>query len=207
MSKPIYTVYWIHRADDTNPYADGYVGITSKLDQRLNEHKKYNKTSIVYKALKKYDDIVITELAIGVTEDEAKTIEYGYRCTQSVGWNLAVGGGIPPNHANANWAGTKITLKGDFRTPSQKEASLNHSKRMKGRTSPNKGKACPEHLKIYYSSLYKGQKKSGSVSQITKTKLSEAAKSRPTVQCPHCDVKGQYNSMQRWHFDRCRNKL
>jgi group I intron endonuclease len=37
-------------------------------------------------------------------------------------------------------------------------------------------------------------------------KLSERAKKRPKVTCPHCGKIGIKNSMMRWHFDNCKLK-
>ena len=36
--------------------------------------------------------------------------------------------------------------------------------------------------------------------------MSDRAKNRPTVQCPHCSVSGAMSQMKRWHFDNCRNR-
>lgn len=42
-------------------------------------------------------------------------------------------------------------------------------------------------------------------SDATKAKLKEAAKSRPSIKCPHCDKVGSAPLMKRWHFDRCKH--
>jgi hypothetical protein len=36
--------------------------------------------------------------------------------------------------------------------------------------------------------------------------IAMTGKSRPVIQCPHCEKKGGINNMSRWHFENCRNK-
>ena len=47
-----------------------------------------------------------------------------------------------------------------------------------------------------------GQKNSAD----TIKKMSESAKNRERVECPHCKKVGEKNAMMRWHFDKCKNK-
>lgn len=37
----------------------------------------------------------------------------------------------------------------------------------------------------------------------TRQKMSESAKRKKRVKCPHCDVTGLEGNMNRWHFDNC----
>lgn len=41
-------------------------------------------------------------------------------------------------------------------------------------------------------------------SEETKKKMSEAAKNRLPVKCPHCEKEGDIRNMKRWHFDNCK---
>lgn len=43
-------------------------------------------------------------------------------------------------------------------------------------------------------------------SESTKARISEAAKARPKITCPHCPVIGSPSNMSRWHFDNCKHK-
>jgi group I intron endonuclease len=43
-------------------------------------------------------------------------------------------------------------------------------------------------------------------SKDIKKKMSESAKNRPVVECPHCHKTCQINMAKRWHFDKCRDK-
>lgn len=90
-------VYWIKRKDMTDPYSEGYVGVTNQtIDDRFKQHSKnvYRK-SIVKKAIDKYDDISIIELH-NASESECLQFELMYRPTDNIGWNMTIGGGKPP---------------------------------------------------------------------------------------------------------------
>jgi len=45
------------------------------------------------------------------------------------------------------------------------------------------------------------------ISESTANKIRESlsGRSRPTIQCPHCKAIGGVGSMNRWHFDNCKN--
>jgi hypothetical protein len=95
----------------TDVYKEGYVGVTTKpLKQRLNEHAKYAKrSSVVAKAIVKYDDIEIVELFRG-SKEECLTLENNYRPEPKIGWNLVEGGGIPPKNVKGGESSKKISL-------------------------------------------------------------------------------------------------
>ena len=81
----------------TDPLTEGYVGITKHdLNVRLRQHKNYKNRNVHLKSvLNKYTDIVIECLYEG-TEDECKQKEFELRSQERIGWNLAVGGSVPP---------------------------------------------------------------------------------------------------------------
>jgi len=43
-------------------------------------------------------------------------------------------------------------------------------------------------------------------SDCTKKQMSDSAKNRETVTCPHCNKSGKINGMKQWHFDKCKHK-
>lgn len=205
MNDVIYVLYWIHKPEQHDPFSEGYIGISSNLKSRVEYHRKYA-NSVVGKAMRKYgDDIIIETLYVDLSEQNAKSLEEEFRPHDKIGWNLVKGGGLPPSRKNADFAGTKNKYVGDMRTDLQKNASEKHSIRMKGSTSPNKGKECPQHLKEYYGDLYRGVSK-GPFTIQHKQELSKSAKNRPVINCPHCNKQGQKNVMVRWHFDNCKEK-
>lgn len=84
----------------------------------------------------------------------------------------------------------KNTLKGKKRTLAQKLASKKHSEKWHtfGKSpTPKGGKLSEEHKQ----SLRKPK------SKFTK----------PYHKCPHCGLEGHSNSMKRWHFDNCKQKV
>ena len=89
-------VYWIKTPDMTDPYTEGYIGVTNKqLETRLREHTKYTKRrSVVAKAISKHDDIEIVMLYEGANND-CLALEEQYRPNINIGWNIAKGGGLP----------------------------------------------------------------------------------------------------------------
>lgn len=117
-----YIVYWIHLPIHIDPYKDGYIGITNNLENRIKSHKKAykNKISIVSNAFDKYDNLLVEVLYDSISSEEAKNIEMKYRPSREIGWNIAVGGGLPPNR------------KGIKRPE--------HSKQMSGHNNPFYGK-------------------------------------------------------------------
>lgn len=81
----------------SDPLSEGYVGITKHdLDVRLRQHRNYRNRNVLLKSvLNKYTDVTIECLYEG-TEAECKQKEFELRPQEKIGWNLAVGGSIPP---------------------------------------------------------------------------------------------------------------
>lgn len=135
MSKPIYTVYWIHRKSQTDPFIEGYVGITKDCKERFKSHSKSK--YIVGNAIRKYNDVVMSVLVESVTEQQAKQIESEYRPSKEIGWNIAEGGGVPPNNKGV-------------KRPKQSE-------RMVGKNNPFYGKKHTEDTKRLLSEQKSGK--------------------------------------------------
>ena len=43
------------------------------------------------------------------------------------------------------------------------------------------------------------------VTQETRKRMSESAKAKERIECPHCNKTGLVGNMNRWHFDNCKN--
>ena len=68
------------------------------------------------------------------------------------------------------------------------ERKRNHSAKLKGKPSPNKGKKqTPEWLE-----------------NNRRTKIGKNKVPKPIVECPHCDKTGGLPQMKQWHFDNCK---
>jgi len=180
-------VYWIRYEKHTNPYKEGYIGVSSEPTRRLEEHSNFTKCNPKLKnALNKGASMVILKKC--KDEKEALRLEEHYRPEDMIGWNIVKGGGKPPSKKDFDFTQTKVCLKGEQRTEKQKTAAEEHSQRMRGRTTSRKGtKLSEEHRKA----LMKPKSKFAPLKEH---------------KCPHCDKVGKGSSMMRWHFDNCKNK-
>jgi hypothetical protein len=96
----------------TDPYKEGYVGITKlDLEERFKYHKRsHSKCSVVRRAIDKYDDITI-EMLHDVEADEALLLEEQYRPSEKLGWNICKGGGYPPRNSEETKEKISQTIK------------------------------------------------------------------------------------------------
>lgn len=194
-----YTVYWIHKQEHVDIKSEGYVGITKNLTKRISEHRGGN--SIIGKALRKYKDDLIIEIVRGsISVDEALCMEKDLRPKELIGWNICTGGGMPPSRKNKSSAGTKITLKGDERTPNQKAASRKLSDKLRDRPGPNSGKVMTDEQKQKIRNALKGRKM-GPLSDEHRRNLSNAALNRPLFECNRCGVLANKATLGRHHKD------
>lgn len=104
-SKGKYTVYWIRHPLHTDMFSEGYIGITSKsLKERLRGHldatKRHygsSKQTVVGRALLKYgQDTLVMEAICYCDKEYAQYLEREMRPEKKIGWNIAIGGDIPP---------------------------------------------------------------------------------------------------------------
>ena len=77
-------VYWIHTPEEKDILSQGYVGYTSRsIEDRLFEHKWIKPHHIV-------------ETVFEGTEQDCLDREHMLRPKENIGYNICVGGGIPP---------------------------------------------------------------------------------------------------------------
>lgn len=132
-------VYWIKRKGMTDPYSQGYIGVTKlSIQERFDQHSKnvYRK-SIVKKAIDKYGDIEVLQLHRG-NEKECLSIEEHYRPDECIGWNIAKGGGYPPTMNDDTAKKISETLKSKGISPysentHSREANEKRKRAMLGR--------------------------------------------------------------------------
>lgn len=79
-------VYWIYDNNCKNIETDGYVGISTDPDIRLIAHIKNDK----------FPKPFCMEIIMVGTVRECQTLEKQLRPQQYIGWNVAIGGGLPP---------------------------------------------------------------------------------------------------------------
>ena len=90
-----YCVYWYHLETHLDPYKEGYIGVTKDIKRRHLDHFKPHKRKLrFHKAIELYGKANIKRsiLKDGLNKQEAYDLEYQYRPTARIGWNLAIGG-------------------------------------------------------------------------------------------------------------------
>jgi predicted GIY-YIG superfamily endonuclease len=125
-----YLIYWIHETQHTDPYNEGYIGITNNLTRRLSLHKKHNQNPIVSNKIHKS---LITILEDDLTQEQALLKEESYRPNENIGWNINKGGFMPPSQKGKTYNTQK--LLGENRTEKQKQSSLDQKERAEGGTA------------------------------------------------------------------------
>ena len=89
-------VYWIHRKDHTDPYTEGYIGISNNPASRFSSHRRAKVNPHLRKAMELYDDIVFDIIHEFNTREEARLMEEHYRPEAGIGYNINKGGDDPP---------------------------------------------------------------------------------------------------------------
>ena len=161
----------------------GYIGISRNPSLRFSQHQWHRKKSNRHlrSAMKKYGKDVFKRVVFcNLDKEAAELLEEMLRPEPNIGWNITKGGGIPPNP------------KGKERSA---EYRANILKAKMGANNPMYGK------KVIFSATHR---KNLSIA-IKGKKSKYIGVPRPIVVCPKCNKSGGLGSMQRWHFERCKN--
>jgi group I intron endonuclease len=147
-----YSVYWIRRKHYSDVYSEGYIGISNNPKRRFLEHKNAKRNnSIVSNAVNKYEDVVLEIIQENLSLENAKTKEIELRPNKGIGWNLAEGGGAPPNMKGIKRPEHSENMKGkgnSFYGKSHTEETKKKLSEMKsGKKNPFYGKTRPDHSK------------------------------------------------------------
>lgn len=128
-----YLVYWYHLAEHTDVYSQGYVGVTCQNDIRKRCHiaGRPGGSKILHRAYKKYGEENIIQDILYITDDKeyAYAIENILRPHPRIGWNIATGGGLPPD------------------TTGRVDSPEVRAKRAKSVRRAKAGKSCPNKFK------------------------------------------------------------
>lgn len=97
----LHHVYWYHLAGHTDPYSQGYIGVTCQPDirERCHVNGRRGGSKVLHSAFKKYGTERIINDVLHTVEDakQAYELEKQYRPIPRIGWNIAEGGGLPPD--------------------------------------------------------------------------------------------------------------
>ena len=101
----MYTLYWIHSIQHTDPFTEGYIGISNQPHKRFRAHT--TDTALVgSKLVREYinqngiTSVAHTYLKQGLSLELAKKEEKLYRPKGKIGWNIVQGGGTTPDCSN-----------------------------------------------------------------------------------------------------------
>lgn len=164
-----YYLYWYRLPEHTDPYTQGYIGVTNDLKRRHNEHKyssnKRNKTYICThftNAINLYggiDKLIKEVLHEQDSYEEVYTLERKYRPSIDIGWNIAVGGEYPGEVSplkgkTDRWDDAKKALIGSYHKG--KTISEEHKKALsqKNRANVNLGTSVTLFHKDAYEVTY-----------------------------------------------------
>ena len=155
-------VYWIHNEEHTDPYTQGYIGISSNVSKRLQHHSKWHCEN---KNLKEYyvnGGNIHTILFTG-TKEECIKHEKLLRPENGIGWNIYRGGVIPPD----------CTGRIHSNETKEKISKSNIGKNL-GQISPFKGMTnrWTDEQKVLIGSYHKGKTISKAHKQAIRDKLS-----------------------------------
>ena len=97
----MFYIYWIHQTNHTDPYTEGYVGLSNQPDKRFKAHTT-NTAQVGSKYLRELSDsdkalLSHTILAECSSLEQARELELKYRPLPNIGWNIKRGGGVSPD--------------------------------------------------------------------------------------------------------------
>jgi hypothetical protein len=206
-------------------FSQGYVGVSKNAGLRFSQHQRRHENPHLERAIAKYgwDNLVKTEILIS---DEAYCldIETKLRPTEKIGWNICIGGGMPPlligqtaligttpwNKGKTYGDSTKKKISDAVRlamqNPERKEVSrqllLGKPGMMFGKSHTTESRAKMSAAKKGLPSKHKGIL----ATQEQKQKMSKSIRAY-SWECPHCQKEGfGRGAATRWHFDNCKHK-
>ena len=203
-----------------------YIGYTCmSVEERLQKHiddSERGKPWHFHRAIAVYGkDNITTEILEEGELDSIKDI--GKReiywiskyDTYNTGYNMTKGGeggDATSNHPNRDEIIEKVRQAGMGRKHTEESKKKMSEKALlrppvseetkKKIGDANRGRKHSDETKKKLSEL--GKKKV--FTEEYRKKLSDNAKNRPIVKCPHCGKEGVHNSMQRWHFNNCKER-
>lgn len=91
-------LYWIRHKDHTDIFSQGYVGVSKNAETRFNQHYSNPVNKHLGFAIKKYGWNNLIKQVILISDDNyCLNIEKKLRPKENIGWNITIGGGLPPS--------------------------------------------------------------------------------------------------------------
>ena len=164
-------IYWIHQADHTDPYSEGYIGLSNQPDRRFKAHTT-DTAGVGSKYLRDMSDsdkalLSHTILATCSSLEQARELELSYRPLPNIGWNIRKGGGVSPDCTGR--VHSEQTKKAIARTNAMTKSTRTYVSPFKGDTNRHS-----EDTKALIGSYHKGKTISDEHKQAITEKLSGA---------------------------------
>ena len=154
-------LYWLHIPNHSSIEVEGYVGISNNPTRRFYMHKANAKYSNPHlnNALKKYGKLVKCSILCKGTREYCLYLEAKLRSKKGIGWNIAIGGGDPPN-PTGRVASKETRQKASERVVSnetRQKLSRSLKGKNKGKPSAFKGKHHTAENRILIGSYHKNK--------------------------------------------------
>jgi hypothetical protein len=111
------SVYWLHLAAHTDPYSEGYIGVSTRPAQRIKDHfiairAGVHKNPHLSAAITKHgEDKIISEIILSGEKEFCYETESVMRPVKAVGWNVAAGGYKGPGKKKGTTRESEILAK------------------------------------------------------------------------------------------------
>lgn len=181
-------VYWIRLEEHTDPYKDGYVGVTSDLQTRYATHIRNNRVP----------NNSIIEILYEGSREECFKKELELRPKPKIGWNNAVGGSHGWKTGFKHSQETKEKLKAawtDERKIVASEWKKEFNKTLIGQKRPKQSKAISGKNNPMFGKKH---------SEKTRKKISESNKGRTPpnkteIYCIYCRKREPMSILKKYH--------
>lgn len=204
-------------------FSQGYIGVSKNSERRFIQHQTRTENPHLKKAIQKYgwDNLIKTEILVS-DESYCLDIEAKLRPAEKIGWNICVGGGMPPlligqtaligitpwnkgkTYSEATKKKISAAVRLSMQNPERKEVNR---QLLLGKPSLMRGKKHTAGTRAKMSAAKKGlpaKNKDAPITEEQRQKLIFAVRAY-SWKCPHCQKEGfGRGSATRWHFDNCK---
>tara|TARA_R110000822_G_scaffold53254_7_gene137451 strand:+ start:898 stop:1587 length:690 start_codon:yes stop_codon:yes gene_type:complete len=219
------SVYWIRCQNHNDMTSQGYIGVSNNAGKRFLDHKRSKQNPHLAYAIQKYgwDNLIKSQILVS-TQEYCLNIERKLRPTNNIGWNIVLGGGLPPNSKGKKlnrtappWNKGK-TYSAETRKKISDAVTLamqNPARREKNRQTflgkPGLRKGIPHTQeaieKLRLAKVGVPSKKKGVLLTVEQKQNICMLVRKKSWTCPHCQTVGYgVGAGNRWHFDNCTGK-